>query len=291
MDHPEARARLAEIALEPDRLSRLARVAAGASNVAGDADVADHVATCPECSTEVDAWQRTVRLLDAATAGVEGSPRSTLRAISVTDLRVDPDRRAVRPPGSDDCGRPFRTTGGPDDRALHRGLVGRERRPRATCAAGLAGGRSGRGHPGHRGRVPRRPGPAARRGAVRSAGARHRHVAARRDFQDPAHATAVLSSSTGAAAGSASWGPSTGVIVVLTSALQAPPSGFVYPLLARGRRGPNRHRRHELQRINGVLGRRPGRVGQRRLPGGRLGVSLEPAAGGVDGEPILVAAF
>ena len=290
MDHAEALARLAELVLEPDRLDRLAGVAAGASAAAGDADVADHVATCPECSTEVGAWQRTARLLDAATAGVRGSPRSTLRDLAATDLgsapiAVPPELRdrtiaAIRSePSARSSSAP--TTAVPSS-------APRRRMRRAlpvwlSAAAAVAVLIVGAGFLAEQGRQ------------LDAAEAEVHELAtilSQLDgiLQDPAHATAVLSSSTGAAAGSAAWGPSSDVIVVLTSDLPAPPSGLVYRCWLES--GGARTAIGDMG-FNGSLAYWAGSPGEwgGASPGGRLGVSLEAAAGGVEGEPILVAEF
>jgi Anti-sigma-K factor rskA len=291
MDHAEARARLAELALEPDRLDRLAGVAAGASAASGDADVADHVATCPECSREVDAWQRTVRLLDAARAGVEGSSRSTLREIARTDLGSTPidipsglrDRTIAAVHSEPSAGR----TAAPSTAVPSVVPFGRVRRTLPgwlAAAAAVAILVVGAGFLVNQSR---------QLDAAQAEAEELAAVLSQLDgiLQDQAHSTAVLMSSTGAAAGSASWGPSSGGIVVLTSALEAPPSGLVYRcwLEADGARtaigvmsfsGSTAYWAGSLAGWGGGVSR-----------GGRLGVSLEPAAGGVEGEPILVAAF
>ena len=291
MDHAEAQARLAELAFEPDRLDRLARIAAGASAVIGDADVADHVAMCPECSMEVDAWQRTVRLLDAATASVEGSPRSTLREIAVADLGSTP---IAMPSGLRD-----------------RTIAAVRSEPLSVSSAALSTvvpsvvhvGRARRALPGWLWIAAAvailvvGAGLLVDRGRQLDAAQAEAHelatVMSQLDgiLQDPAHATAVLMSSTGAAAGSASWGPSTGDIVVLTTALEAPPSGLVYRCWLEVDGTRSAIGVMSFSESTAYWAGSLAEWGGGASPGGRLGVSLEPAAGGVSGEPILVAAF
>ena len=240
---------------------------------------------------EVAGWQRTVRLLDAATAGVEGSPRSTVREIAVTDLASNP---IAVPPGlrdrtiaavrSDRSANPSNRESAASASVVPIGRVRRTLPAWLFAAAAVAILVVGAGLFLERGRQ------------LDAAQAETRELAAvvsQLDgiLQDQGHLTAVLTSPTNAAAGSVSWGPSSGDIVVLTSALQAPPAGLVYRCWLEAGGGRTAIGTMSFSGSTAYWAGSLAGWGDGLSSGGRLGVSLEPAGGGVDAQPILVAVF
>lgn len=291
MDHAEARSDLADLVLEPARLRLLAGPVEAATMTAADAALLDHIATCPACASELVAWRRTLGLLDAAMAGADGRPRSSLSGFATaeagsTAIELPPDLRertlaSVRSAG---VARPWVAT---RSAAAPVGRVSGARRMLPAwlaLAAVVAILVVGAGLLLDRGRQ------------LESAQTQARELAAvvsRLDgiLQEPGHQTSALTSSTGAAAGSVAFGPSSGDIVVVTHALDAPPAGFVYRCWIES--GGSRTAIGEMI-FSGSTAYWAGSLagwGGGVAPGERLGVSLEPAAGGVDGQPVLVATF
>ena len=291
MDHAEARSGLADLALEPARLRLLARPVDAGRMTAADAALLDHIATCPECASELVAWRRTLGLLDTATAGADDGPRSSLSGFATADaeptaIAPPPDLRertlaSVRPRG---VARPSVATRSTTASVDPFGGARRMLPAWLAIAAAVALLVVGAGLLLDRGRQ------------LESAQAQARELAgvvSQLDgiLQEPGHQTAALTSPTGAAAGSVAFGPSSGDIVVLTRALDAPPSGFVYRCWLEA--GGSRTAIGEMS-FSGSTAYWAGSVtgwGGGISPGERLGVSLEPVAGGVEGRPVLVAGF
>ena len=294
MDHAEARSDLADLALEPARLRLLAGPVGAGSMTAADAALLDHIATCPECASELVAWRRTLGLLD--TAGADDEPRSSLSGYATADagstsVAPPPDLRertlaSVRSAGVA-TPRPAEIV--PPAFAAHAGRApsGGARRMLPAwlaIAAAVALLVTGAGLLVDRGRQ------------LESAQAEARDLAAvvsQLDgiLQEQGHQTAALTSPNGATAGSVAFGPSSGDIVVVTRALDAPPAGFVYRCWLEA--GGSRTAIGEMI-FSGSTAYWAGSLagwGGGIAPGERLGVSLEPAAGGVAGPPVLVAAF
>lgn len=80
MDHAEVHEYIADLALEPDRLTDLA-----ASPSAADVALREHVAGCPRCATELAAWQALQR--GVAQALDEAAPADLERIAAPDDLR------------------------------------------------------------------------------------------------------------------------------------------------------------------------------------------------------------
>lgn len=112
MDHAAAHEELADLALEPHRLRRLAD-----DTSPGAAALRAHLAGCADCRAELDAWRRVYAGLDMASADAATSLRS-----------LEPSE----PPG------PSRTL---RERTLAAVRVAEEQVPAASAASGAAAGR------------------------------------------------------------------------------------------------------------------------------------------------------
>lgn len=216
MDHAAAHERIEDLLLEPTRLAGLPR-----STDAADAALREHVAGCPVCRADLEAWQELQRQLatalpaspEAAAAAVEpiGLPPS-LRAGVVAAVREEA-RAADRPAA-------------PADRATTPATVPIAiARPRRSISGWLALAASivlvvGLGTVAVD-QVSQRSTAEASARALASALA-----AVDRVLTAPDHRVAPLRDASGASAGSISW--SSQDLVVLTTALKPPPAGQRY---------------------------------------------------------------
>ena len=300
MDHAEAHERINDLALERDRFSAL---------VEGHEPSLDglraHLSSCPTCRDEVDAWRRTLGLVETA-LGARGAPDATRPA----ELAGDP-----------------RVTAPPELREAVRAIAAGARKgaPRASGAPVVAA------EPEHVTDVP--PSPAmtvpprnvvARRWTrlmplaaaaaivVFVAGGlfvadQGRQLQAARDqaqalqavavavdrlLQEPSHWSVALNRPDGTAAGSLAW--STHDLVVVTTALEPPPAGYLYRCWVErnGVRSPigEMHFAGGTGQWTGYwVGSLDNWATTALAPGSRFGVSLVPLAGGVGGSVVLAA--
>ena len=269
IDHAEARERIADLALEPGALERL---------TSGDdpdlALVRDHVAGCADCRVEVEAWRATWAGIEAATHDERTGPPATLAGLaSEGAIGAPPDLRAriaaaVARPAAVGSPLPARP------RSLWSRIL-----PLAAALALLVGGIG----------VVRDQ--QARLDAARADVAALGAVTATLDrlLADPGHRVVTLAAADGTGGGTLAW--STRDIVVLTSALVAPPAGSVYRcwLERDGVRTPV-----GTMVFSGSLASWSGSLDEWATidlgAGGRFGVSLESETGsGASGAPVLVA--
>ena len=274
MDHTEAREQLFDLAAEP---ARLRGFEADASP--GSAELRAHLATCPACRGELEAWQATLAALDLAVGADPGGgrmPASSLGALAASaGVAVPPDElrartlTAARPPSPASAPRlaaPRRSVRWPAWLGMAAVLLV------FLGGVGLVAERSQQLHQ-------------AQADAAALAG-----VTATLDriLQDPGHQVALLKTPAGAPGGSLSWSASDGSVVVLSTALSSPPPGTVYRcwIAQDGTSAPV----GEMQ-FSGSTAYWAGGLdtwGGTLAPGGRFWVSLEPIAGGVKGAPALV---
>ena len=277
MDHAEARERLLDLALEPGLLRGLdLDPSPTATGLRG------HVTACAECRADLGTWVATYAALDVA-------------------LRGEPDDGAAR----------ALTFGELADSA------GTVTPPAGLRARTLAAAAEGAPVPIRRAETPRRwlrpaawlamaaavvlfvGGAAivvdrtqqldlARADAAALAGLTG---ALDRILQDPGHQVVGLKTPAGTPAGTVSWSASDGAVAVLSTALQAPPTGQVYRCWLQ--QGGTRVPVGEMQ-FSGSTAYWAGSLaswGWPPAPGDTFTVSLEPTAGGGAGTPALVGTF
>lgn len=274
MDHPEARARLMDLALEPARLRGIEQ-----DEGPGSSELRAHLATCADCRAELEAWRATVAALDMAVsaAPMDGdAPARSLRELAASagvvalpaGLRARTLAAAQGPTSS-----PVPSVAAPR----------RAMRPLAWLAIAAAlvvflGGAAAVVD-----RTQKLDQAQADTAALDTVTASIDRI-----LQDPGHQVALLTTPAGAAAGSVSWSASEGTVVVLTGALQSPPPGHVYRCwieqagaqVAVGE-----------MRFSGSIAYWAGSLdswGVTFAPGGRFSVTLEPGGGGSSGTPVLV---
>jgi hypothetical protein len=235
MDHAEAHERIADLALEPGRLTALA-----ASNAHEDAALLAHISGCPDCEAEIAGWKGT----HAALAGALPRPG--------TGRGLDPDGRGSVEPIRAPAGlRDAVLAAARDDRETAAGAAAtRTGAPPtvSTLASAASAGPLAATAPT---RIPRRWswGPAllglaavlagvGAGGAYRAQSERLQTAQAEtaalgtvtaaldRVLATDGHKVVPLERADGSAAGSISW--SRQDIVVLTSALEPPPAGQEY---------------------------------------------------------------
>ncbi|MGD0121642.1 MAG: anti-sigma factor [Candidatus Limnocylindrales bacterium] len=273
MDHAEARARLSDLALEPARLRGFERD--------GDSEALElraHLAGCPECRAELEAWRAAIAALDTAvsTAPIDrGLPATSLRELVASDGAI------ALPAGlrARTLAVAQKRTGSPAPRVA---TSRREVRLPAwlAIAAALVVVVAGAAYVVDR---------TSQLDQARANTAALQNVTASLDrvLQDPSHRVALLTTAAGAPAGSVSWSASTGTVVVLAGALQSPPSGQVY-------RCSIEHNGSRVvvgeMRFSGSLAYWAGTLdswGATPAAGSRFLVSLEPMGGGSSGTPVL----
>jgi hypothetical protein len=281
LGHAEAHERLADLALEPGAIERLGDPATDA--------LAAHVAGCDACRREVDAWRRTrARLERARGDGVERLDLAdlatdtpvplppalrgqVLAAVRDGDAGSQPGRRGpvpvkVGPPAARVSGRPTGRTGWAN-RLLPLVAV----LAIVLAAAGLAN-------------QAMRLDKIARETALLEGAA----ASIDRILRDPDHQVVDLRTADGRASGSLSW--SRHDLVVLTTALEAPPDDRIYRCWIErdGVRSPVGVMwfSGETAFWNGTLDEWATTSFER---GGTFGVSLEPAGGAVGNPAVLVA--
>ena len=273
MDHADARARLSDLALEPARLRRLERD--------DDSDVSElrgHLAGCPECRAELEAWRSTIAVLDAAVSTTPTDrdlPATSLRALAASDgdFALPPGLRARTLAATQ------KQTGSP---ALRVATSRREMRLPAwfAIAAALVVVVAGAALVVDR---------TSQLDQARANTTALQDVTASLDrvLQDPSHQVALLTTSGGAPAGSVSWSAATDTVVVLAGTLQSPPAGQVYRCFIE--QNGSRTAVGEMW-FSGSLAYWAGSLetwGATPAAGSRFLVSLEPIGGGSSGAPVL----
>lgn len=280
MDHAEAREQVLDRALEPARLRTLETDTDPAA-----AELRAHLATCAACRAELEQWRGTFAALDLAVSadpadGGVPAPSMADLAGAAGDLQLPAGLRA-RALAAAGARTPMPV--GPVEAPLRPAEARRRpvRLPALLAAAALVvvfvGGtaivvdRSGQLD-------------AARADAAALAG-----VTATLDgiLRDPAHHVAALKTPAGSPAGSVSWSTADGGVVVLTSALQAPPVGQVYRCWVK--EGGAGVVVGEM-RFSGSTAYWAGSLaawGYSVAPGTRFWVSLEPVGGGSGGTLVL----
>jgi hypothetical protein len=93
MDHAGAHERIADLALEPDRLASLAT-----SPAPEDIALREHLARCGECRTELDAWLRLHGSLDDALGGSAPGPTGAGRDLPTAARAAAASVTPVPPP-------------------------------------------------------------------------------------------------------------------------------------------------------------------------------------------------
>lgn len=274
MDHAEANARLMDLSLEPARLRALDRDASP-----GSSELRAHFATCADCRAELESWRATIAALDTAVSGEDMAgdvPARSLRelAASTGSVALPAGLRA----------RTLAAAGARTSWPLAQ--VAAQRRwiqPSAwlAIAAALVVVVAGAVVVVDRTR---------QLDQARADTAALQTVTAGLDriLEDPSHRVAQLTTPAGTPAGSVSWSASEGTVVVITGALQNPPSGQVYRCWVE--QNGTRVVVGEM-RFSGSIAYWAGGLGSwgaTFAPGGRFSVSLEPASGGSSGTPVLV---
>ena len=272
MDHAEAREQLLDRALEPARLRSLDEDTSPES-----AELRAHLATCPACRAELAAWRGTLAALDVAVgadlaagdipatslgtlagSGGDVTPPSGLRARTLAAA-------VTRTPSSvDRVQAPRRSIRWPAWLAVAAVLV-------VLLGGAVIVDRSGQ--------LDRAKADAAALAGVTAT--------LDRILQDPGHQVALLTSPAGTPAGSVSWSSSDESVVVLTTALESPPSGQIYRCWIE-RNGAS-VAVGEMQ-FSGSTAYWAGSLaswGDTVAPGGRFWVSLEPIAGNSKGTLVL----
>lgn len=274
MEHAAAHELLADLALEPAMLARL-------DTSAELADLRHHIASCDVCRVDLAGWQATLAAIDDTVAAAAGGPGrlaelATESPISPpASLRAAVERIPARAGTPGDRGPVLLPVAG----TSRVGTIG-WRRALALVAAVtvlVAGGAFVRDQ-------------AARLDAARAETQALEGVTAGLDrvLSDPGHRAVALVGADGTARGTVSW--SSHDIVVMSTALAQPPSGEVYRCWVE--QGGIRSPVGEMWFAGGLAywtGSLDGWATISLDGGGRLGVSLEPAAGGTGGVPALVA--
>jgi len=274
VDHAEAREWLLDLASEPWRLREL-----DLDPGIEAAELRAHLGTCAACRADLDAWRATFAVLDLAVradaAGDEdpaGSLGDLARSAGSITLPAGLRERTLSV-ARDEAPVPLRPA------ATRR----RSLRPTAwlAIAAALVVFVGGAAIAVERGRQLDQA--QADSAALAGVTATLDHI-----LQDPAHRVATLTTPAGTPAGSLSWTASDGTVVVLTTALQAPPAGQVYRCWIE--QGGARVQVGEMQ-FTGSTAYWAGNMaswGYAPAPGDRFTVILEPVAGGGGGTPALV---
>lgn len=273
MDHADVRARLSDLALEPARLRRFERD--------DDSDVSElrgHLAGCPECRAELEAWRSTIAALDTAVSTTpldRDLPATSLRALAALDGNV------VVPPGlrARTLAATQKQTSSP---ALRVATSRREMRLPAwfAIAAALVVVVAGAALVVDR---------TSRLDQARANASALQDVTASLDriLQDPSHQVALLTTAGGAPAGSVSWSAATDTVVVLAGTLQSPSAGQVYRCFIE--QNGSRTAVGEMW-FSGSLAYWAGTLdtwSATPAAGSRFLVSLEPIGGGSSGPPVL----
>jgi hypothetical protein len=273
MDHTEAREELLDRALEPVRLRGL-----DGDMSPGSAELRAHLATCLACQAELAAWLGTFDALDQAVGAdlaAGGVAATSLGALAGSgDAVTPPDglrartlkSALARPPTP--VGRvqaPARSIRWPTWLAL------------AAVLVVLLGG--GAVIVDRSSQLDR-----AKADAAALAG-----VTATLDgiLQDPGHEVALLKTPAGTPAGSVSWSASDQSVVVLTTALQSPPSGQVYRCWIEQNGAGVAVGEMQFSGSTAYWAGSLGSWGNAVAPSGRFWVSLEPVAGGSRGTLVL----
>ena len=273
MDHAEARVRLSDLALEPARLRRFERD--------DDPDVSElrrHLAGCPECRAELEAWRATIAALDTAVSTTpidRGLPATSLRTLSASDgaVALPAGLRARTLAAVDEpisspvplVAMSRRRTRLPAWLALAAAIVV------VVAGAALVVDRNGQ----------------LDQARANAAALQNVTVSLDRILQDPSHRVALLTTSGGAPAGSLSWSAATDTVVVLAATLQSPLAGQVYRCFIE--QNGSRVAVGEMW-FSGSLAYWAGTLdswGAAPAAGSRFLVSLEPIGGGSDGTPVL----
>lgn len=288
LSHSEAHEQIADLALEPAALHRLARHLDGPISHAAADPLAVHVETCTACRAEIGAWQR----LHCTVIEALGGPDEPMR---LADLATDQPATAPE--------------------SLRAAV--------AAIAAGAAGGR-----PGDRHEAPARPAPLTALSGRRPFGVRLSsrllplaavlavvavaggllvdqsgrldratadtaalaRVTATLDrvILDPAHRAVTLRAADGSAGGSVVW--SNRDLVVLTTDLAPPPADAVYRCWVErdGRRSPI-GRMYFADGTGYWTGSLDAWATTSFAAGSTFGISLEPVAGPSGSSAVLVA--
>lgn len=274
MNHAEVHARLMDLALEPARLRGLDQDIGPAAS-----ELRAHLDTCADCRAELHAWRATVAALDIAVgdAGMDGeAPVRSLEALGasagVVTLPAGLRARtlaAAQEPKTSPIVRPA---------ATRRGI-----RPLAWLALAAALVVFFFGAFAIVDRARQLDQARADTAALDTVAATLNGI-----LQDPGHRVALLSTPAGNPAGSVSWSPSEGTVVVLAGELQTPPQGQVYRCWIE--QDGARVAVGEM-RLSGSIAYWAGGLdswGATFAPGGRFSVSLESIGGGSSGTVVLV---
>ena len=292
MDHAEAHERIGDLAVDPTGLSAL-EMALGPET----ADLLEHVAGCPTCRAELDAWRRLHGALGTALAGTAAGAGDPAGLAAVEPIRApDALRSAI-------IGITRSPAYGPD-------LASVDAAPSAAVrSAAEVEVRSGPARwtmPAFLGRSRFGLGLAAALvivvvGAGVLVDQAGRLATARDEAQALAGVTqtldrllasgearvVVLRRVDGTSAGSISW--STRDLVVLTTALAPPPAGRVYRCWLEGASGRIAIGQMEFAGASAYwVGSLDEWSSIDLGSNGRFGVSLEPSAGGVGGAAVLI---
>lgn len=220
MDHAAAHERIEDLLLEPAWLAALTT-----STEAADVELRAHVGGCPACRADLEGWQELQHRLaialpgsaDAAAAAVApiDAPPS-LRAAVISAVRAE-QREQASPPGTAAAGSIVQAPDAVGELAHHR-----SRRPIGTWLSLAAAIIVAVGS------VTITIDQVGRRAAAdaQAAGLSNAIAAVDRVLVAPEHWVVGLRDSTGAAGGSIAW--SSQDLVVLTTALEAPPAGQRY---------------------------------------------------------------
>ena len=275
MDHTETRERLADRALEPERLRGLDH-----DTSPGSSELRAHLATCAACRADLEAWRGTLAALEMA---VSVEPMDgDVPGRSVGELVASAG--AVTPP----AGLRARTLAAAFERTPT--PIPRVEAPRRSIrwpawlaiAAALVLLLGGAAIVFDR---------TQQLDLARADVAALARVTATLDriLQDPGHQVAMLKTLAGTPAGSVSWSASDGSVVVLTTALQNPPPGQVYRCWIEQNAARAAVGEMLFSGSTAYWAGSLGSWGDTVAPGGRFWVSLEPIGGSARGTPVLEA--
>lgn len=203
MDHAAAHERIEDLLLEPGRLANLA-----SSTATEDVALRIHVAGCPTCRADLEAWQDLQRWISAALPATPGAAQAAVEPIDLPPSLRAATVDAIRQP---------------QPRAVVRALRPVRSRPRLATWLGLAASIAVLAGAGlvTVDQIGQRSAAEADARALTTAIA-----AVDRVLAEPGHRAVALKSPTGASAGSISW--SSHDLVVLTTALTEPAAGRRY---------------------------------------------------------------
>ncbi len=274
MEHAAAHELLADLALEPAMLVRL-------DTSEELADLRRHITSCDVCRVDLAGWQATLNAIDDTVASAAGGPGRLADVATGSPIMPPASLRAaveriparIDTPGDREPGRP-RVAG-----SSRMAIIGWRRVLALAAAVALlvAGGAFVRDQ-------------TARLDAARAETQALEGVTAVLDrlLADPSHREVALAAADGTPRGTVAW--SSHDLVVTSTALAQPAAGEVYRCWVE--QGGIRSPVGEMWFAGGLAywtGSLDGWATISLDQGGRFGVSLESAAGGTGGVPILAA--